>query len=242
MDLTCVIPAFENPGLLTRCLTSVVAQEDVNLEIVVTDDSRTAAVRDLVGAFPAVRYLQGALTGNPVDNWNRGLDQAGGDLRVVVHHDEYLVDPRYLRRATDAMADPSVAAVTGGVVVAGASRFALAAGVARSLGSPPWLLPAINWIGPTAAFVFRRGHRFDPGLVQLVDVEFYRRVLAAGRLASLGGVCVGSLGRHPAQITARIDSRHVALAELRGLAHRARPPISPLAYAVLRSWWEVRSW
>ena len=247
MDITCVIPAFENPDLLARCLASVTAQTDVALEIIVTDDSHTDATRahlaDLARAFPGVRYLAGARSGNPVDNWNHGLDHARGALQVVVHHDEYLLDPGYLRRAAAAMADPAVAAVIGGVTVAPPSRFALAAGLARGLGRPRWLLPAINWIGPTAAFVFRAGHRFDPALVQLVDVDFYRRVLATGRLEILSGrPCVGSLGRHPAAITARIDPRALALAELRDLARRAEPPITPLAYAVLRAWWRVRAW
>ena len=246
MEISCVIPSFENLELLADCLASVMAQRDADLEIVVTDDSRDSLVRDhvagLIQAFPAVRYLQGPRGGNPVDNWNHGLSQARGALRLLVHHDEVLLDRRYLRRAIDAMADPGVAAVVGGVAVEGASRFVLAAGAARMLGSPRWVLPAINWIGPTAAFVFRQDHRFDPALVQLADVEFYRRILATGRMKRLAGVCVGSLGRHAAQITARIDPRALALAELRDLAGRARPSITPIEHAVLAAWWRLRSW
>ena len=97
------------------------------------------------------------------------------------------------------------------------------------------LLPMINWIGPTAAFVFRTGARFDPALVQLADVEFYGRVLARGGFVRLAGRSVESLGRHPDQISARIDGRALAVAEIDLLAARRPPPFSPLAYAVYRA-------
>jgi len=222
-DITCVIPAFEQPGLLARALTSVVSQGGVDLEIIVADDSRDGAVRERVRGFavPSVRYLDGARSGNPVDNWNLGLRAARAGACLLVHQDEFLIDPTYLRRAVDRLADRRVAAVIGPARVTGVnrrSRFAAASRIARLAGRPAWLLPSLNWIGPTAAFVFRRGPAFDPSLVQLVDVAFYRQVLSAGRAAYLEGPCVGSLGHHDAQITASIDPRRLALGEVGRLA------------------------
>ena len=222
-EISCVVPAFEQPDLLERCLRSIAAQRGVAAEVIVSDDSRDGAVRARVEALglSAVRCADGARTGNPVDNWNLGLEQARANVCVLIHHDEYLLDPTYLRRAVDSLADQSVAAVIGGTVVNGVerpSRFALARRIGHALGRPAWILPSLNWIGPTAAFVFRRGPLFDPALVQLVDVAFYRQVLAGGRAAMLGGACVGSLGHHGAQITAAIDPRALARAELPHLA------------------------
>jgi glycosyltransferase involved in cell wall biosynthesis len=222
-EITCVIPTFEQPDLLERCLRSVAAQTGVSTEIIVTDDSRHPAVRDRVAALalPEVRYLHGARSGNPVDNWNLGLSQAQGRVGVLVHHDEFLIDQTYFRRAVDRLADPEIAAVIGRCRVKGvsrSSRFALATRIGRAAGGPAWILPTLNWIGPTAAFVFRRGPLFDPALVQLVDVDLYRRVLATGRAAMLDGDCVGSLGHHAAQITASIDPRQAARGEIAHLA------------------------
>jgi glycosyltransferase involved in cell wall biosynthesis len=246
MNMTCVIPAFENPELLSRCLTSVLAQDKPDLEIIVTDDSRTDAVRslaaDLARTHRGLQYMAGARSGNPVDNWNHGLSKAGGALCVLVHHDEYLSNPAYLRMAASALINPAVAAVVGRVRVAPPSRFALGEAIAMGLGRPRWLLPAINWIGPTAAFVFRAGHRFDPTLVQLVDVEFYRRVMLTGKLEVLGGPDVGSLGRHVAAITAGIDPRALAMAELKRLSSRSDRAMTPFEYAIARAWWTIRSW
>jgi glycosyltransferase involved in cell wall biosynthesis len=238
-QISCVIPAYERIDLLTRCLISVMAQREAALEIIVTDDSRSSTVRDLVAALapftPPIRFLEGPRTGNPIDNWNAGLEEARAPFCVLVHQDEFLVDPRYLRRAADALKRSGAAAALAGTAVIGVdrpSRFALVAPIAGRLPGAPRLLPLINWIGPTAAFVFRTGPRFDPALVQLADVEFYGRVLLrTGRLVRLPGVSVGSLGHHDGQITARIDTGGAALKELALLASRRPPTISGLEHA-----------
>ncbi len=247
-EISCVIPAYENLDLLTKCLASVVAQRDVAMEIIVTDDSRSTAVADFVAGRPgstaAARYLRGPRSGNPVENWNAGLAAARAPLNLLIHHDEWLIDPLYLRKAVDALNRTGAAATLAGVKVTGvdrASRFGLVAPIAGRLWGAARLLPAINWIGPTAAFVFRAGHRFHPALVQLADVEFYGRVLESGSLVRLPGIAVGSLGHHDAQITARIDPKTQARWELAMLAARTPPGVSPLAHTLCRVLLNFRS-
>jgi len=239
-EISCVVPAYENPDLVVRCLTSLAAQSGVEVEIILTDDSTTARVGDLARSLadllPHLRYVAGPRTGNPVENWNAGLSLASAPHHILVHQDEFLVDPTYLRRAVEALKSPKVAAVQAGVRVIGVdrpSRFALASALTRRLPGARSLLPAINWIGPTAAFAFRAGPRFDPALVQLVDVEFYGRVLATGRLARLPGVSVGSLGHHHDQITARIDVAEATRRDLSVLSARRPQAVTPLARALI---------
>jgi glycosyltransferase involved in cell wall biosynthesis len=243
MEISCVVPAYENLDLVARCLTSVVVQGDVAFEIIVSDDSASGVVRDFIAAFgrpsAEVRYVDGPRSGNPVANWNRGLAQARGEFCVVVHHDEFLVDPRYLRRAVDALrasGAPAVAAQTAVIGLGRRSHFALVSSIARALGGPVWLLPIANWIGPTAAFVFRRGPLFDESLTAMVDVEFYGRVMAGGPLAFLPGISVGSLGHHAAQITAGLDFKAVVARELRDLARRTPPAVGPAELAICQAW------
>ncbi len=239
-EISCVIPAFESPGLVARCVLSVAAQREVTAEIILADDSPSARIRDLACALaplaPGMRVMPGPRSGNPVDNWNAGLAQARAPLHLLVHQDEFLIDPLYLRRAVRALeAAPTAAAAVAGAWVIGVnrrSRFALIAPIVRRLPLARRLLPLVNWIGPTAAFVFRAGWRFDPAMVQLADVEFYGRVLASGPLVRLPGVGVGSLGHHDDQISARIDPVAQALKELAVLAARRPPGVSPLGHAV----------
>jgi glycosyltransferase involved in cell wall biosynthesis len=236
-EISCVIPAYERADLVARCLVSVAAQEAVGVEVIVTDDSRTHAIRDLVaGLAPVagtVRFLEGPRTGNAVDNWNAGLTAASAPLHLLVHQDEFLIDPLYLRNAVDAVQRTGAAAAVARVAVIGVdrpSRFALVAPLAR-LPLARRLLPLVNWIGPTAAFAFRAGPRFDRRFVQLADVEFYARVLETGPLVRLPGMSVGSLAHHEGQITARIDPVREALKELALLAGRRPPALSPLEHA-----------
>jgi len=238
-QISCVIPTFERTDLVARCLISVASQRAAAIEIIVTDDSGAPAIRDLVRALapftPPVRFLEGPRTGNPVDNWNAGLREARAPLHLLIHQDEFLIDPLYCRRSVDIMTRTAAAATLAGVAVIGVerrSRFSLVAPIAGRLPGARRLLPLINWIGPTAAFVFRAGPRFDPGFVQLADVEFYGRVLATGRLMRLPGLAVGSLGHHDGQITARIDPGAQALKELSALAARRPRILSPVEHAV----------
>ena len=187
MKISCVIPAFERLDLLARCLKSALDQGDAVAEIIVTDDTPGSGVRDYLSAWNdlsgLVRYVAGPRTGNPVDNWNRGLDLAQAEVRVLAHHDEWFLDQGFFGKALERFRDREVCAVIGGVAVHTVdrpSRFALGRGLATVLGRPRALLPLLNWIGPTAAFIFRgESHRFDPALQQLVDVDFYRRILGS---------------------------------------------------------------
>ena len=243
MEITCVIPAFENLDLAARCLTSVAVQRDVDFEVIVTDDSASSAVADFFAAFSGassrLRYVKGPRSGNPVANWNHGLDQAKGEFCVLVHHDEFLVDPLYFRRAIEAMktsGGPAAVARTTVIGVGRRSRFELVRGLARGMGGPAWLLPIANWVGPTAAFVFRRGPKFDESLMAMVDVDFYRRVMRAGRLAFLDQVCVGSLGHHRAQISDGLDFPTTVARELRALSLRTPAGVGRFEYDVQRTW------
>lgn len=246
--ISCVIPAFEQVDLFRRCLTSACAQTGVEIEVIVTDDSASDAIRALTLTLASthrfVRYVRGPRTGNAVDNWNSGLDHARGELLVLVHQDEYFVAPTYLRRAVAAMAAPHIVAVIARTRVIGVtrpSRFAPASAIARRLPFPVWWLPIVNWIGPTAAFVFRPPHRFDPSLLQLADVEFYARVLASGAFAWLDTISVGSLGHHPDQITAGINPVRLARRELEDLATRSPPAISSSQHRLARLANQLRS-
>jgi glycosyltransferase involved in cell wall biosynthesis len=237
-QISVIIPAYEADHLVREALNSVIAQEGVEAEIIVTDDSAGPRIADLTAAAArrhgGVRWIRGPRSGVAAENWNHGLGQARFAAKVVLHQDERYVDPRFLKRALGALARPGVAAAVGGVRVTGvmrASRFGLVAPL-RHLPGARAVLPLINWLGPTGAFVFKGDHRFDPAFVQLVDVEFYGRVLRHGRLAPLSGVSVASLGHHPESISAGIDGHALALAELDLLAKGPAPAISPLQRAV----------
>ena len=210
--ISCILPLYEDAGLARGALASVLGQTLGALDVIVVDDSQTADLKPALADLledPRVRYLAGARTGNPADNWNLGLSLARGRWSVLVHHDETLDDTGFLERAARRLERaPGRALLTGTGVQGRASRFAAVAAIARRVRLPAWTLCLANWAGPTAALVFPTAAelRFDPRLAWIVDVDFYVRLWRrTGPFLRDDAVAVVSLA-HPHQITARLDT------------------------------------
>jgi glycosyltransferase involved in cell wall biosynthesis len=215
IQISCVIPAYERLDHFSRCLVSVLNQSITGLEILVCDDSRSDVIRRFLETIDSrghvIRYFAGPRNGNPVDNWNFGIQIARGRYVNVLHQDEFLVDTEFYSKAVRQLDQTGAAAViakSAVVAISRSSRFGLAQRLSRLTGSRPWTLFLMNWIGPTATIIFRARPDlvFDSRLVNLVDVDFYFRLFGnhAGvkridRLAAVG------LGHHEAQISAGID-------------------------------------
>ncbi len=242
--ISCIIPAYEHLDQFGRCLLSLIAQQGVDLEIIVSDDSRSSRIADLCTALtefaPAVRYVAGPRSGNPVDNWNAGLDLARGRYAIVVHQDEFLVSRTFLARAAAALDTSHEEAVFGRITpiaVERRSKFGMAGVLARVLGLRPWMLFMLNWIGPTATAVFRNrsDRRFDRTLVNLVDVEFLFRLCDPKRAPRLlAGIAVSGLAHHGDQITASIDRHLLSHREIAGIVAR-QPSFSARQAAILKA-------
>ena len=89
-----VIPAF-NPRFFERALHSAVSQGYGNLEIIVCDDSRDSAIKDIVAAVTeqtgvAVRYVRNPRTLGFVGNLKACLEQAQGELIKFLCDDDLL--------------------------------------------------------------------------------------------------------------------------------------------------------
>jgi glycosyltransferase involved in cell wall biosynthesis len=240
-EISCVVPTFESAPLAARCLVSIATQAGITPEIVVSDDSRNGAVREmtqgLATLFPNIRYVEGARTGNPVDNWNNGLDQARGRYRVLVHHDEFYLEPHCLRRAVDRLDRENGRVLLMGHRSVGqdqTSRYGLADRLARRFGYAPWTLYALNWIGPTAAVVYggKPDLRFDPGLQWMVDVDFYYRLLDSGLIRDPRAAVVSH--RHEGQISARVERFATIERETAWLARTYPSRLTPWQNRALR--------
>lgn len=250
VEISCIVPAFESGDLLAPCLDSITAQAGVALEVILMDDSRTpggqAEAERLARTSPLIRYVEGARTGNPVDNWNAGLSLVRGRYVSVVHHDERLADPGFLRRAMDALEAKRGGVFVGRCSVAGGRRpgaFALTSAVARWLRPAAWTLYAVNWIGPTAAVVVAADvrERFDPGLRWLVDVDFYSRAMRRGPLVLCHRARSVLSEPHSQQITAALDVHKLRLDELKVLAKTHPGYAEPWQQAVLTAYAAVRA-
>jgi glycosyltransferase involved in cell wall biosynthesis len=241
--VSCAVATFNDAGLAERCLRSILDQTLAGFEIIVADDSTgpevSRLVEDLRRSGAPIVYLPGACTGNPVDNWNLGLDRARGAYSVLVHHDEAFVDKTWLARAVRLLEGaPGRSAVAGHIAPAipGGSRFPAVSRLARLLRAPPWTLYMANWVGPTAAVLFptAAGLRFDRRLTWTVDVDFYARLwTATGPFLMDARPSVASMP-HAGQITAGLDVLAAHRRELDLLARSAGGPLTPAQCAAIR--------
>lgn len=239
---TVVIPAYNEVFLFERCLHSVLGQASVQVEVVVVDDSTTNEISLSVKRIDAgarVRYLEGARSGNAVDNWNRGLDAATSPWVILMHQDEYFVSKDSLREFLEhgeRAGKPVVIGTCRVVSVVRASAFGVVSRAAAIFAMPAWTLLAVNWIGPTACVLFRSDlrMRLDPSLKYLVDVDFYFRLLSRqGRPSVTEHPVIASLGHHSAQISSTWDYSRES-AEFAKLSRRVRDEDGRVAYIAVR--------
>jgi hypothetical protein len=81
--LSVVMPTRNRPGQLERAARSVLAQEGVELELVIVDDASsdgTPEVADRLGADPRVRIVRNGASLGPGGSRNQGIAVARGDL------------------------------------------------------------------------------------------------------------------------------------------------------------------
>lgn len=124
-DISVVIPTFNRADMLAQALDSALAQEGVDLEVVVSDnasDDHTPSVLARYVADPRVRCFRNATNLGMVANWRLAIyERARAPLFVLLSDDDYFTDPRYLARAVRAMHLHAPRLVYGGGIVDDAS-------------------------------------------------------------------------------------------------------------------------
>jgi GT2 family glycosyltransferase len=124
MRVTVVVPTYRRPDLLGRCLESLAAQDfdPAACEVIVCDDASDAATRRQVEDFArraplSVRYLAATGRHGPAAARNAGWRAARAPV-IAFTDDDCLPDAVWLREGVRPLEnDPSMAAVTGRVVV-----------------------------------------------------------------------------------------------------------------------------
>ncbi len=216
--ITIAIPAYNRPGMLAEALASIDRQTvRLPIEVVVCDDGRMEATREVVGRFdPATyRYLPNEAPLGAVGNWNRCLSVARGEFVMVLHEDDALY-PWYLETVLPRMRE-GVAAVcmktARGLVQPALSR----PGWAESTEYPPSYFLKSS-MTPFPGVLMRRSLAmrlggFDEKWGPIADYEFWYRLACAGRVEVVRAV--GAFYRvGSSQWTERVWARMLRLSHL----------------------------
>ena len=105
--ISVVIPTFNRAELLRKAISSVLAQRDVSIEVVVSDncsDDHTPAVMAEFAADARVVSHRNASNLGMVGNWRKAIfELARADWFVLMSDDDHFVDDGYLARAAAAI-------------------------------------------------------------------------------------------------------------------------------------------
>jgi glycosyltransferase involved in cell wall biosynthesis len=111
-SVSVVIPCYNYGRYLTKCVQSVIDQQDVDIDILIVDDASpdgsASVVRKLAERDERIRAICHEKNMGHIATYNEGLAQATGDYTVLLSADD-LLTPGCLGRATTLMENhPSV--------------------------------------------------------------------------------------------------------------------------------------
>ncbi|WP_184059755.1 MULTISPECIES: glycosyltransferase family 2 protein [unclassified Paraburkholderia] len=97
-----LLPSRNRLELLKHAVDSVLAQNERNLEIIISDNESSENYVEYVRTITSVpvRYIRGDSPISVTDNWNRALKAATGDYIVMLGDDDALT-PGFIQRMSD---------------------------------------------------------------------------------------------------------------------------------------------
>lgn len=205
------IPAYKKPAYVVRGLQSILQQSYKNIEIIISDDSPDESIKIAIEPYIselAIKYYhnQPALT-SPA-NWNAALDKSSGELKLLLHQDDWFHDPDAIKTYVTAFEDnPEVDFVfcqntaieeTGKKVILQARPSLL-----HTMSKNPNHLLLAQVIGPPSNTMLRSrvNTRYDEKFIWLVDVDYYVRILKKGHKYKYIQKHLVSIGIHEDQTT-----------------------------------------
>lgn len=187
-EVSICIPAYNQTAYLKILLESIAWQTFTGYEIIVSDDSTTTDVKDLVTAFnfgEKLKYFRNEPPLGSPANWNAAIKKASGKYIKIMHHDDAfnsitaLAEMMNYIKANDYDYIFSDSAIDN-VRDSSQNRIHRIRNFDK-LVKKPWLLFFGNSIGGPSALLIKAGELkqldYDPKFIWLVDIEYYTRLL-----------------------------------------------------------------
>lgn len=213
------IPAYNQVKYLKRAIDSVLNQTYTDYEIVITDDSPTDIVFDLVQEYQSqgnIQYYKNAIPLGSPENWNEAIRVAKGEYIKIMHHDDWFTYSNSLQIFVDLMENNRDATI--GVVSSRNIKLIDNSTININTPSGKWIaqietepleLICGNFIGSPSAVIYKNGSgiHFDKNLKWFVDIEFYSNLLKnSNNIIAVSSLDAISIGIGEFQITRECEN------------------------------------
>lgn len=130
-----LIPTRNRPHLALKAIRSALTQSYPLIEIVVTDNSDSDQLSELIGQLGDSRilYIKNQNNIGPISNWKKALDNSHGAYCLILPDDDYLINPFYIEDALQIFLDNPVSIVIPDCIISRRSCNALCASGYRGL-------------------------------------------------------------------------------------------------------------
>ncbi|MGO1267237.1 MAG: glycosyltransferase family 2 protein, partial [Microbacterium gubbeenense] len=115
-ELSVVVPAFRQAGVLAETIRSVLAQHEVDLELIVADHSSDDGTYEVAQAFEGdsrVTVLRTHAGGGAVANWSAVTKRARGEFVKLLPGDDTVLPGSLARQVALLRANPGATLVGG---------------------------------------------------------------------------------------------------------------------------------
>jgi glycosyltransferase involved in cell wall biosynthesis len=223
--VTVLIGAYENERTVARAVSSILAQTESRLQLLVIDDGcrdgSAAAAREAIGADPRGAVMTMERNLGIARSLNEGLREAAAPLVAIQDADDYS-DPERLRLQLAALeAEPEVAVVGTRMREVDAAGRELAPRTSFAAGDVGPVLMRFNPI-PNGCSLFRRDvvlgvGGYDPRYRYATEYDLWLRIAERHRLLTLDAeLCTREMGGD--NVAARAERAQLA----EGIAIRIR--------------------
>ena len=212
--ISVIIPTHNRYQMLCEALGSVLAQKDVDLEIVIVDDNSTDETSNIANQYPTVKYIRSTSNCGPGQNRRKGFNASTGDYVVFLDDDDYYIDDCFYKKAIAILHSNSSLAF----VSANANFFYFPEGMII-----PSYLPLEGYVDgkkylngfmtdyakPLSTFptIFRKSCLLNAGMTTMAEVNdasIYLRALTQGDVYFMKDI-VGNYRQHSSNITKALD-------------------------------------
>lgn len=179
------IPTYNQTKFLKKTIDSVISQKAVNFEIIISDDSTTSEVSELIEnytyIYPYIKYFRNNPSKGSPENWNFVISKSTGEFIKIMHHDEWFICEYALSKLLMNCKNKNSLVVSSAILIQNktSSQFRASDNVVKAIELEPQKLILGNVLASPSAIFFHRNmvQLFDSELIWLVDIEYYIRFL-----------------------------------------------------------------